>query len=66
MGFQTSSLIEYKTSQLLYPQKFADYSYGNQRLEQESYQIIKRNLDFILTEKNEVKEIKKQRPRLRL
>lgn len=66
MGFQRSSLIEYKTSQLLYPQKFADYSYGNQRLGQESYQIIKRNLDFILTEKNEVKEIKKQRPRLRL
>ena len=66
MGFQKSSLIEYKTSSLLYPQKFADYSYGNQRLDQEGYQIIKRNLDFFLSEENDVKEIKKQKPRLRL
>jgi predicted ABC-type ATPase len=63
MSFEKSSLIEYKATNLLYPQKFADYSYGNQRLNADSYQIIKRNLDFVLTEVNEVK---KQKPRLRL
>lgn len=62
MGFQKSSLIEYKTSNLLYPQKFADYSYQNQRLSPEGYQIIKRNLNYVLSEQ----EVKKQRPRLRL
>lgn len=66
MGFQKSSLIEYNTSNLIYPQKFADYSYGNQRLDQEGYEIIKRNLNYALGEPNEVKKVKKQRTRLRL
>ncbi len=66
MGFQKLSLIEYRTSNLIYPQKFADYSHGNQRLGQEGYQIIKRNLNYALGEADEVKEVKRQRPRLRL
>lgn len=66
MTFEKSSLVEYKATNLLYPQRFADYSFGNQRLDSNGYQIIKSNLDFVLTEKNEIKEIKKQRPRLRL
>lgn len=66
MTFEKSSLVEYKATNLLYPQRFADYSFGNQRLDSNGYQIIKRNLDFVLTGRLEVKEVKKQKPRLRL
>ena len=66
MGFRKSSLIEYKSSSLFYPQKFADYSHYNQRLNDASYQVIKSNVDFGLNEGNELKVQKKQRPRLRL
>jgi len=66
MTFEKSSLVEYKATNLLYPQRFADYSFGNQRLDSNGYQIIKKNLDFVLTGRLEVKEVKKQKPRLRL
>jgi predicted ABC-type ATPase len=63
LSFEKSLLVEYNATNLLYPQKFADYSYSNTRLNADGYQIIKRNLDFVLTT---VKEVKKQKPRLRL
>ena len=36
MSFKRSTLIEYKSTELLYPQKLADYSYHNDRLNEEA------------------------------
>lgn len=46
MRFNKSELIQYKATELNYPQKFAEYGFQFQRLNEDAYQIIKRNLDY--------------------
>ncbi len=46
MSFKGSRLIIYKATNLQYPQKFAQYSFHNQRLSEEAFGIITANLDF--------------------
>jgi predicted ABC-type ATPase len=63
MQFQKSHLMSYKSSGLLYPQKFADFAAHDGRLNQDAYNIIKANLDFGLIETDTEK---KALPRRRL
>ena len=46
MSFQKSLLTEYKTNSLKYPQKFAEYSFHNGRLNEEAYTTIIKNMNF--------------------
>lgn len=46
MRFERSKLIKYVSNTLQFPQKFAQFAFKNQRLSEESYNIISRNLDF--------------------
>jgi predicted ABC-type ATPase len=67
MGFNKSILRFYNSNELQYPQKFAQYSLGNNRLSQEAYSIISNNKDFQnIQQQNDLKEKLSERPRLRL
>lgn len=46
MSFQKGELLNYKSSDLAYPQKFAEYSYRKERLNEDAYKIIVANKDF--------------------
>ena len=46
MSFQKNELLAYNASELEYPKRFADYSFHNQRLNEDAYQIILTNKDF--------------------
>ncbi len=46
MSFVKSTLIEYKATNLEYPQKFAAYSFSNHRLSEEAYLLITGNKDY--------------------
>ncbi|HEY4327239.1 MAG TPA: hypothetical protein VGN20_24850 [Mucilaginibacter sp.] len=46
MSFQKTQLLNYHTSELSYPQKFAAYSMQKERLNKEAYQIITANKNF--------------------
>jgi predicted ABC-type ATPase len=67
MGFNKSILRFYNSNELQYPQKFAQYSFGNNRLSQEAYSIITNNKDFQnIQQQNKLEESPRKRPRLRL
>jgi predicted ABC-type ATPase len=46
MSFNKSQLKKYRATTLNYPQKFAEYAYNYDRLNEESYSIITKNLDY--------------------
>ncbi|AYL97194.1 zeta toxin family protein [Mucilaginibacter celer] len=46
MGFKRSRLVFYNATELQYPQKFARYSFNNERLPEDAFNIITSNLDF--------------------
>ncbi|WP_439695615.1 zeta toxin family protein [Mucilaginibacter sp. AW1-7] len=46
MSFEKSKLLEYQANNLKYPQLFAQYSFGKQRLSEEAYELIKANNDY--------------------
>lgn len=46
MRFQKSILIIYQSNDLKYPQLFAEYSFGKQRLSDEAYRLIKANENY--------------------
>ena len=46
MSFQKSELIAYQSNDLKYPQLFAQYSFGKQRLSDDAYQLIKANQNY--------------------
>lgn len=46
MSFQKGDLLAYRSSKLNYPQKFADYSFHHNRLNEVAYLKIKSNIDF--------------------
>jgi predicted ABC-type ATPase len=50
MSFQKAILISYTSNNLQYPQKFADYAYGRQRLNDKAYHIIRTNQNHYLSE----------------
>ncbi len=64
MRFQKSLLISYKSSDLQYPQKFADFAVHDGRLSPEIRQRIKANEDFGL--ESEHQQSKRPRMRFRL
>jgi predicted ABC-type ATPase len=47
MRFEKSRQVEYHKTELQYPQKFAEYSFRWQRLNEETYKIITTNKDYI-------------------
>jgi predicted ABC-type ATPase len=47
MRFEKSRLVEYHKTELQYSQKFAEYSFRWQRLNEETYKIITTNEDYI-------------------
>jgi predicted ABC-type ATPase len=46
MKFQKDSLVEYKSNEFQFVQKFGEYSYNLQRLDQKDLEIIIANKDF--------------------
>ncbi|OCX53954.1 hypothetical protein BEL04_06645 [Mucilaginibacter sp. PPCGB 2223] len=46
MSFQKSELISYHSNELDYPQKFAQYSFSKDRLDEDAHQIIIANKDY--------------------
>ena len=46
MSFQKGELLTYQANQLNYPQKFAAYSFQNERLTEKAYKVITSNNDF--------------------
>jgi predicted ABC-type ATPase len=46
MKFQQDSLVEYKTNDFSFIQKFAEYSYQHQRLGKSDFEIITENKDY--------------------
>jgi predicted ABC-type ATPase len=46
MSFEKSALTYYKATNLLYPQKIAQYAYQNQRMNKEVFDLIIANEDF--------------------
>src|ERR1700730_1770119 len=67
MGFNKSMIRFYNSNELQYPQKFAQYSFGNNRLSQEGYSIITNNKDFQnIQQQHKLEESPRKRPRLRL
>jgi predicted ABC-type ATPase len=46
MSFKKGELLSYRASELAYPQKFAEYSYRRERMNEEAYKIIIANKDF--------------------
>lgn len=46
MSFKKGELLSYSSSELTYPQKFAEYSYRRERMNEEAYTIIIANKDF--------------------
>lgn len=46
MSFQKSILTRYLANSLLYPQKFAHYSFKNERLSSAAFDIITANLNY--------------------
>lgn len=48
MSFLKSKLVMYKSSGLVYPLKFASYSFNNGRMEKESFDIITANSDYLV------------------
>ncbi|MEO7214332.1 zeta toxin family protein [Mucilaginibacter sp.] len=46
MSFNKGGLLSYTASELSYPQKFAEYSYRKERLNEDAYNIITANQDF--------------------
>jgi predicted ABC-type ATPase len=46
MRFAKSTLLEYYSNDLIYPQKFAHYSYHKERLSKEAFNAIINNRDF--------------------
>lgn len=47
MTFEKSTLITYQSTELQYPQKFAQFSFHNNRLSQEAYTVITENISYI-------------------
>jgi predicted ABC-type ATPase len=67
MRFAKSTLTEYHTNNLQYPQKFAEYSFQNRRLSEEAYSIIRVNRDYNYSQQqSELHANEYQRKRLRL
>ncbi|MDR3695498.1 zeta toxin family protein [Mucilaginibacter sp.] len=46
MNFQKSELVVYHSTDLIYPQKFAEYSFRSERLNEGAYQVIISNKNF--------------------
>lgn len=46
MSFKKGELLTYHSNELNYPQKFASYSFQNNRLSEDAYAIITSNKDF--------------------
>jgi len=46
MSFQKSELLVYHSTDLIYPQKFAEYSFRSERLHEDVYQVIISNKNF--------------------
>ncbi|WP_413666257.1 zeta toxin family protein [Mucilaginibacter sp. Mucisp86] len=46
MSFEKSVLVYYKATNLLYPQKIAQYAYLNQRMNKDAFDLITANEDF--------------------
>ena len=46
MRFKKSELTLYKASHLLYPQKFNDFAFSQQRLNDDAHRIIRQNEDY--------------------
>ncbi len=46
MSFQKSTLTRYLSNNLQYPQKFASYSFQNERLDNNAFEIITANLNY--------------------
>ena len=46
MNFQQAALVSYKSSNLRYPQQFAEYSFSRQRLNETAFNIIRSNEDY--------------------
>jgi len=46
MSFQHDVLHRYYSNDLIYPQHFAKYSFANEKLGQDAYEIILSNKDF--------------------
>ncbi|RKR84975.1 putative ABC-type ATPase [Mucilaginibacter gracilis] len=47
MSFKKGQLLNYHATALKYPQKFASYSFQKDRLDEDAYNIIIQNLDFV-------------------
>ena len=63
MSFSQSLLIAYQANELQYPQKFAQFSFQQQRLNENAFAIISANKDH---QSAQLKAIQKQRRRLKL
>ncbi len=46
MSFEKSALKYYNATDLLYPQKIAQYAYQNQRMNKDAFDLITANEDF--------------------
>ena len=67
MGFNKSMLSYYNANELQYPQKFAEFSFHDDRLKQDAYSIITTNASFQnVADKNELEKTQRTRPRLKL
>jgi DNA replication protein DnaD len=63
MSFSQSELIAYQANELQYPQKFAQFSFQQQRLNKNAFAVIMANKDHQL---EQPKTVQKQRRRLKL
>jgi len=46
MSFQKDQLIHHVSNDLIYPKRFAEYSYRNHRLSEKAFSVITQNLNF--------------------
>ncbi len=52
MSFKHSKLVSYSSNELMYPKKWANYSFHKDRLRKKDYDTIMRNKDFVINSGN--------------
>ncbi len=61
MSFQKDQLLTYQANNLQYPQKFAQYSFNKDRLNEDAHKIITANQNFSRVSQEVVKPVRKLR-----